>query len=344
MFRINGSSLVLNDPRMPQICPFKCMTVDDTGNIIPSRLCLDSYFSDISTMTDLPPGVTESSARAVLQEGYNNLAALIVEGNVQSAMYLAEVARPLLRAFDTLMKDAPVEGFVATMEKAVELLSGDDEKSARCRYDILVTLGNFYWMRGQLDRDPKALPYYLEAKKMYCKKNPGVDTDYLRLKLAEIYFEDRFGPQKAVETLKPAVQNGCMAATKFMGFILNFAGSGQEMAQGRKLLWKAALSKYPEAMRIVGQKLLQGEDGFDCDPQQGVNFLEGAIAEGCVSAAFNLASAYEEGYGVEKDACLALNFYQVAQDMGDETAENHIKRILESNDFVGIHPECVPNR
>lgn len=305
----------------PHVCPYQGRANRDSAEPASYKKCIETTYGSNTELSDLFPDVSESAARKLLQDGYKLLAAGVKEGDVKAARQLSEIAITLVKFVHTEMKHVPWASFLETLVQSLALLPEQNAEYVRERFNLFVALGDFYWRRHPLEQDIAAVAYYSAAEKLSAEKDTELDNNFIRVTLAEIDFVTSSGKDMVAELLAGPANSGCVEAMTFLGFVKSFNGDADERRWGRDLLWKAVEHNGPKAMCIVGERLLMGDAGFDCNPACGIKLFEQALAAGYLIAAEHLARAFEHGIGIPQDLDFARYYRSLALKMKDSRDE-----------------------
>ena len=83
-----------------------------------------------------------------------------------------------------------------------------------------------------------------------------------------------------------------------------------------------------EAIRRVGNYHFWGEMGYVQDMVEGLKWYHRAIEQGSAMAAGKLGQCYLRGQGVERSYTKALEYYQMATELGDVMSYHAVGQIL----------------
>jgi TPR repeat protein len=132
----------------------------------------------------------------------------------------------------------------------------------------------------------------------------------------------------AKKLLNLAAEQGLSDALCLLGEISSVDNYGCKNIQESKRLFQLAIDQdNPQAMCLLGE--LYAVEG-NC--QQAVRLYKQAVKLGCVRAVYNLASCYQDGFGVEKDSGVSTDMLIVAANDGYNIAQYHLStRYLEGH-------------
>lgn len=133
-------------------------------------------------------------------------------------------------------------------------------------------------------------------------------------------------PERSVAWYVKAAERGNAGAMLEVGLShLHGLGTPEDAAKGLDWIRRAAERRHPRAMAELASLLLEGKS-VPADPRQALLLYERAAMTGIVSAAYELARIYENGwYGVPKNVAKARLHYRRAAELGHEIAIGWLK-------------------
>lgn len=149
-------------------------------------------------------------------------------------------------------------------------------------------------------------------------------------------------PKEAFLLIKfVADQNNPNACYKLATFYRDGIGSVVNLDEAKKMMEKAAELKSSGAMIWLGAQYDSGSSGYKIDHFKSFKYYMDAINNDPTSrvAAYNIGCHYHEGFSVEKNYLIALEWFQKASDLGDVDAMLHIAMMYKHGHGVPVSLE-----
>ena len=130
---------------------------------------------------------------------------------------------------------------------------------------------------------------------------------------------------------RKAADQGHARGQRLLGqCLLRGNGLPEDQEQGLALLRSAADQGYSYAQCDLGIYYLEGRYGLPQDDQKAFSLFSQTEQQEIPAGLYYLAQCYEQGRGTAPDAARALSLYRKSAQLGDEDAQEALKRLESS--------------
>jgi len=166
----------------------------------------------------------------------------------------------------------------------------------------------------------------------YLQKAAEAGNGQAAYQLGQLYLQGKGvkkDENKAFQCFTLAADEGLMEAQVGLAqCYANGIGTDADLQAARKYWVTASLSGDAVAQRSIGERLLNGTDGFSKDPEKARRFLARAAEAGDTHAMFQLALCYDKGIGGPKDNVAKVKWLEKAAE------QHHPGAVAELQDFL----------
>ncbi len=143
-------------------------------------------------------------------------------------------------------------------------------------------------------------------------------------------------PQKAREYYLKSAEAGYAKAQYDMAVLYRY---DQQFDRMKALLGDAIKQGYAPAMNFTGLLYFKGEGGYSQAYDQALAWYHKAAEAGSATGMYNVAKAYEKGYGVTADFAKALTYYLAAAKAGHGPSQSIMAHAYERGNGVARDPQ-----